>query len=148
MCTAILHRLGAGHIVARASSELYAQILKDVGADRTVLIEEQMADQISKSLVAPDIIEQITLSSGHSLVELKPGRHLVGRRLGELDLRRNHKVNIIAIKKRIPEVTDEGETKFVERTNDLPGPEDRIEQEDILIVVGEEKDIERLAAGK
>jgi len=148
LCTAVLHRLGAGYIVARASSELYAQILKDVGADRTVLIEEQMADQVAKSLFAPDIVEQITLSSGHSLVELKPGRHLVGRKLGELHLRRNFRVNVIAIKKRVPKVTDEGETVFEEQTNDLPGPEDRVEQEDVLVVVGDEKDIERLASGR
>ncbi len=148
LCTAVLHRLGAGHIVARASSELYAQILRDVGADRTVLIEEQMADQVAKSLFAPDLLDQITLSSGHSLVELKPGRHLVGRKLGELNLRRDYRVNVIAIKKRVPKVTDEGQATFEEQTNDLPGPDDRVEQEDVLIVVGNEKDIERLASGR
>ncbi len=148
LATAILHRLGAGYIIARAASELYAQILRDVGADRTVLIEEQMADQIAKSLIASDVLEQITLSSGHSLVEMKPRREMVGKKLGELDIRRRYQVNIVAIKKRIPMVTDSGESSFEIRTNDIPGPEDRVEQDDILVVVGKDQDIERLSMGK
>ena len=148
LATAILKRLGAGYIVARAASELYAQILRDIGADRTVLIEEQMADQVAKTLVAPDILEQITLSSGHSLVELKPGREMIGKKLAEIDVRRNYQINIIAIKKRLPIVTQEGESGFEERINDIPGPDDRIEPDDTLVVVGKDADIERLSAGK
>ncbi len=148
LCTAILHRLGAGHIVARAASHLYAQILHDVGADRTVLIEEQMADQVAKSLIAPDVLEQITLSSGHSLVEMKPRRDMIGRKLGELGIRRNYNVNIVAIKKRVPVITDAGESGFETRTNDIPGPEDRLEEGDVLVVVGKDADIESLSMGR
>jgi trk system potassium uptake protein TrkA len=148
LITAILHRLGASYVVARAASELFAQILRDVGADRTVLIEEQMADQVAKTLVAPDIIEMITLASGHSLVEMKPRREMVGRKLGELDIRRRYQVNIIAIKKRVPVVGESGETEFHDRINDIPGPDDRIENDDILVVVGADDEIQRLSQGR
>ncbi|OYD14045.1 hypothetical protein CH330_09570 [candidate division WOR-3 bacterium JGI_Cruoil_03_51_56] len=148
LATAILHRLGAGQIVARAASKLYAQILHDVGADRTLLIEEQMADQAAKNLIASDVLEQITLSSGHSLVEMKPRREMIGKKLGELDIRRRYKVNIVSIKKKIPVITDSGKSSFEIRTNDIPGPEDRLEKDDILVVVGRDKDIERLSMGK
>ncbi|MFO7650460.1 MAG: TrkA family potassium uptake protein [bacterium] len=148
LSTAILKRLGAGRIVARAASELYAQILEDIGADKTVLIEEQMAEQVAKTLIAPDLLEQITLTSGHSLVEMKPRREMVGKKLGELDIRRRYKVNIIAVKKRIPNINEEGETVYAEKTNDVPGPDDRIEQDDVLVLVGLDEDIERLTAGR
>lgn len=148
LTTAILKRLGAGQIVARAASDLYAQILGDVGADRTVLIEEQMAEQVAKTLIAPNLLELITLTSGHSLVEMKPRRDMVGKKLGELDIRRKYKVNIIAVKKRVPVVNDDGETSYVERTNDVPGPDDRIEQDDVLVLVGLDEDIERLTSGR
>lgn len=148
LITAILKRLGAGHIVARAASELYAQILRDVGADRTVLIEEQMADQVAKTLIAPNLLDQITLASGHSLAEMKPRRDMIGRRLGELDIRRRWRVNIIAVKKRVPVINEEGETVFEERINDIPGPEDRIEADDVLVLVGPDEDIEKLTSGR
>jgi len=148
LATALLKRLGAGYIVARAASALYAQILHDVGADRTVLIEEQMADQVAKTMVAPDIIDQLQLSTGHSLVEMKPLRDMVGKKLGELDLRRRYKVNIIAIKKRIPFISEEGESTFKETTNDVPGPDDRIAAGDVLVVVGADTELERFAQGR
>ncbi|MBM3322566.1 TrkA family potassium uptake protein [candidate division WOR-3 bacterium] len=148
LCTAVLKRLNAGYIVARAASELYGQILRQVGADRTVLIEEQMADQVAKSLVAPNMIEQIALSSGHSLVEMKPRREMLGKKLKEIDIRRRYQVNVVAIKKRVPVVSETGETEFQDRINDVPGPDDRIEQDDILVVVGPDEDIERLSRGR
>ena len=148
LTTALLRRLGAGYIVARAASALYAQILRDVGADRTVLIEEQMADQVAKTMVAPDVVDQLQLSSGHSLVEMKPLREMVGKKLGELDIRRSYQVNIIAIKKRVPVIDEDGESTFKETTNDVPGPDDRIEAGDILVVVGADEELERFAQGR
>lgn len=148
LITALLKRLGAGYIVARAASALYAQILRDVGADRTVLIEEQMADQVAKTMVAPDVIDQLQLSSGHSLVEMKPLREMIGKKLGELDIRRRYQVNIIAIKKRVPVITEDGESTFKETTNDVPGPDDRVEAGDVLVVVGADEELERFAQGR
>lgn len=145
--TSLLKRLGAGQVIARAASSLYARILKDVGADRTILIEEQMADHLAKTLITPDLLEQIPLSSTHSLVEMRAPVWMVGKKLGELDIRRRYNVNIIAIKKRVPVITPDGETEFQEQVNDLPGPDDIIEPEDILVVVGGDADIDRLAQG-
>ncbi|HDQ98703.1 MAG TPA: TrkA family potassium uptake protein [candidate division WOR-3 bacterium] len=148
LVTAILRRLGAGHVIARAASGLYAQILEDVGADRTVLIEEQMAAQVARNLIAPDVLDQITLATGHSLVEMKPRREMVGRKLGELNLRRRYNVNVVVIKKRVPVITETGESDHELRVNDIPGPEDRLEDNDILVVVGRDEDIEKLSTGK
>lgn len=145
--TSLLKKLGVGQVIARAASSLYARILEDVGADRTILIEEQMAEQLAKSLLTPDLLEQIPLTSNHSLAEMSAPRYMVGKKLGQLDVRRRYGVNIIAIKKRVPMITPEGESGFKEQINDLPGPEDIIEQDDILVVVGNDADIERLAQG-
>ncbi|NPV14487.1 TrkA family potassium uptake protein [candidate division WOR-3 bacterium] len=145
--TSLLKKLGAGQVIARAASSLFARILKDVGADRTILIEEQMADHLAKSLITPDLLEQIPLTSNHSLIEMHAPRHMIGKKLGKLDIRRRYGVNIIAIKKKVPVITPEGESSFKEQINDLPGPDDIIEQDDILVVVGNDEDIERLAQG-
>uniref|UniRef100_A0A7V3PUX5 TrkA family potassium uptake protein n=1 Tax=candidate division WOR-3 bacterium TaxID=2052148 RepID=A0A7V3PUX5_UNCW3 len=142
--TSLLKRLGAGQVIARAASSLYARILKDVGADRTILIEEQMADQLAKSLLTPDLLEQIPLTSNHSLAEIKAPQQIIGKKLGQLDIRRRYGINVIAIKKRVPVITPDGETGYQEQINDLPGPEDIIDQDDILVVVGKDEDIERM----
>jgi len=148
LTTAILKKLGVPHIVARASSDLHARILERVGASRVINVEEQMGEQIARSIIAPAIQEQFALATGHSLAEVVPRPELVGQTIGKINFRQSYGVNIIAIQKRIPVVTPEGANSFRVEINDLPKPTDVIEEDDVLVVVGSDESIERLARGE
>lgn len=144
LTTVLLKNLGVGEVIARAMNDLYAQILKMVGADKVILIEEQMGEQLAKALVAPQIIENIPLSSGHLLVEIKPRKEFIGKKLKDLDLRGRYGVNVVAIQKKVEEINDEGEVVTRIKVDDLPGPDDKITEDETLLVVGSEEEIERL----
>lgn len=145
LTTAILNKLGVPHIVARAASSLHAQILERVGATRVVAIEEQMGEQVARSIIAPAIHEQFALATGHSLAEVVPRPEFVGQTIGKINFRQEFGVNIIAIQKRIPIVTAEGRNSFQIQINDLPKPNDIIEEHDVMVVVGSDENIEKLA---
>jgi trk system potassium uptake protein TrkA len=144
LTTALLKNLGVGEVIARAISELYAQILRMVGADKVILIEEQMAEQLAKALVAPQIIENIPLASGHLLVEVIPRKDFIGKRLRDLNLRGKYGVNVVAIQRKVEVINDDGEMETKIKINDLPGPDDKIAEGETLLVVGSEEEIERL----
>jgi trk system potassium uptake protein TrkA len=144
LTTALLKNLGVGEVIARAMNDLYAQILRMVGADKVILIEEQMAEQLAKALVAPQIIENIPLTSGHLLVEIKPMKDFIGKKLKDLDLRGRYGVNVVAIQRKVEIINDKGETETKIKINDLPGPDDKISEDETLLVVGSEEEIERL----
>ncbi|TET25037.1 MAG: TrkA family potassium uptake protein [Candidatus Cloacimonadota bacterium] len=144
LTTVILKNLGVNEVIARAMNELYAQILKKVGADRVLLIEEQMAEQLAKALIAPQIIENIPLASGHLIVEIIPRREFIGKKVKELNFRSKYGVNIVAIQKKVEVINDEGETEIKIKINDLPGPDDKISEDETLLVVGSEEEIEKL----
>jgi trk system potassium uptake protein len=144
MTTAILHQLGVGRIVARANSPLHERILKLVGAQRVYNPEEQMAIQVARSLVSPDVHDVIPLSSGHSLVEMAALPIFIGHTLKELEFRARYGLNIVGIKKRRLVVDDTGEGKVIHDLNDLPGPNDAIDEGDILLVVGHDERIRKL----
>jgi trk system potassium uptake protein TrkA len=148
LTTAILKKLGVPHIVARASSDLHAQILERVGATRIINVEEQMGVQVARGIIAPAIQEQFALATGHSLAEVVPRPELIGQSIGKINFRQTYGVNIIAIQKRVPMVTPEGANAFRTEINDLPKPTDVIEEDDVLIVVGSDENIERLARGE
>ncbi|OQX51739.1 MAG: hypothetical protein B5M53_10440 [Candidatus Cloacimonas sp. 4484_209] len=95
LTTVLLKNLGVGEVIARAMNKLYAQILKMVGADRVILIEEQMGEQLAKALVAPQINENIPLASGHLLAEIIPKKEFIGKRLDELHLRSKYGINVV-----------------------------------------------------
>lgn len=144
LTTAVLHQLGVGLIVARANSPLHEQILLMVGAHRVYNPEEQMAIQVGRSLISPDVHEVIPLSSGHSLVELQALRPFVGRTLRQLEFRSRYGLNIVGIKKRRLAVDDQGRSQVLYELNDLPSPDDAIGEGDILLVVGSDTRIREM----
>lgn len=145
LITAILKKMGVSRIVARAINKLYAHVLKSVGADTVIVIEEQMGEDLAKRLLSPEIYQQVVLTTGHSLVEIEARPEFVGKSLRQLDLRKTYGVNIIAIQRKIPQVNEEGKITHKVEVNDIPGPDDTIEKGDVLVVVGADESIERMS---
>lgn len=148
LTTAILKRMGISPVVARAADQLYAHVLSLVGADRVVIIEEQMGEEIAKRLLAPEVHEKILLTSGHILAEIEASKGFVGKTLKELGLRRKFGVNVISIQKKVTQIDEEGKVHQTTQVNDLPGSDDRIEEGDVLVLVGSQTNIDRLTLSR
>ncbi len=144
LTTAILKNLGIKEIVSRAGTRLQAQILKEVGATRVVYPEEDMGLRVADSILAPGVLEYIELGADYNLAEIEVKGGFIGKSFRELDLKSKYGVNVIMIMKKIKEeVGKKGE--FVEREiKELPTPDYVLGAKDILVVVGDSKDIEVL----
>jgi len=80
-------------------------------------------------------MDYFELPEKHRMIELDTPRGLAGRSVAESGIRTRYGVSVLAVKRR----TREGlERRFV------PGPDDRFEPGDVLIVLGTEDAIERL----
>ncbi|HOT27755.1 MAG TPA: TrkA family potassium uptake protein [Candidatus Ozemobacteraceae bacterium] len=145
LATALLKRLGVRRILSRAVNKSQAQILTEVGATEVFSLEDQMGDQIASRLIAPHILESITLSSGHSLVEILPLKSFIGKTLKDLNLRAKAGINVIAIKRKVPSINERGENTIKVVLNDLPSPDEKITDDDILVVVGQDERISALS---
>jgi trk system potassium uptake protein TrkA len=144
LITAILKKMGITRIIARAINQLYAYVLKSVGADTVIVIEEQMGEDLAKRLLSPEIYQHVILTTGHSLVEIEARPDFVGKSLRQLDFRKNYGLNIIAIQRKKPKVNEEGKITYTIEVNDVPGPNDKIEKGDILVVVGADENLEKM----
>lgn len=145
LATAILRRLGVHRIMARSVTRMQGQILVEVGAHEVFSLEESMGIQIARRLTAPHILESITLASGHSLVEIIPRKEFLGKTLKELNLRAQYGINVIAIKRQLPTINEKGKNTIQVVLNDLPSPDEKINPDDILVVVGSDERIEALS---
>ena len=135
--TALLKRL-AIPTVARSSTDLHEQILKEVGAHRVHNPEREMGEKVAHEIFSPDLHDHSKLSSGQTLAEVDAREPLWGKSLSELDFRGRFGLHLIAIKTRRPIVDQFGENTFEEEVNGLPLGEDIIEEGAILVVVGAE----------
>ena len=128
-----LHELGLKRIVAKASTEDHGKILDAVGATEVINPEKDMAIRTALKLTSPHILECLPLVSGVSIEELAPPDRFIGKSLRELDLRNKYGIQVIAIRELVPE-----------RTLYVPPADFVIKDSDVLIVMGDEKMLEKM----
>lgn len=143
----LLKELGIKTIIAKAIDELHGKVLQKIGVDRVVYPEIEMGVRVARSLVASNIFEQIELAEDYSVAEVLPPKELIGKTIAEARIRNIYGVNVIAIKKRYPQVGETGEVSYIEKLDPNPEPNTRISDGDTLIVFGSNKDIARLRKG-
>jgi trk system potassium uptake protein TrkA len=131
MVTLMVKELGVKHIVAKAQNEMHAKVLYKIGADRVVFPEREMGVRVAKNLVSNKILDYIELSQDYTIVEVKPLKAWIGKSLIEINLRAHFGINVIAIK------NNDG-------ININVGPEERIGEHDILVVIGHNDDIRKV----
>ena len=144
LTTALLKRLGVKTVITRASrtaSHIQERILKLVGADRVVLPEVEMGEKLAQSLLLANVLDYIPISDKYSAAEIHSPQNFWGKMIGELKIRERFKVTILEIKK----VSGEGEEVKIKKINYFPEASDIIEKGDILLVMGEQKDIDRFS---
>jgi len=131
LTTLQLKELGVPHIVAKANSRLHGKMLEKLGADRVVYPERDMGQRVAHNLVSSSVMDYIELSPDLNIMEISVPQTLVGKTLAGTDLRAKHGINVVAIKR--------GDDIIVP-----PRPSEKIMAEDVLVVVGNIKSIQRL----
>jgi trk system potassium uptake protein len=144
LITMLLKNMGAPFVIVKAMSPLHATVLKKIGADKIVFPERDMAQRLAKSLISPDILDVIEVSPSYSLVEIKTPKKLAGKTLKESDIRSRFGIYVVAIKRKEPFVTDEGETDFKEDLHIAPDPNEEITEGDTLVLIGRIDQIQSL----
>jgi trk system potassium uptake protein TrkA len=138
----LLKKLEVPRIVARANSEGHRQILTLIGVQELVSPEEEMGLRLARRLSTTRVLHHLDISEAHTISEVEVGESFVGKSIRELDLRARYGVNIVGLKKKIPVVTNEGENIYEEKYLDFPGPDDVIDEGDVLVMVGSERGIQ------
>ena len=169
LCVLTLKRkLGVKRVVAKATLPLRREILRRIGADEVVSPEREAAMRLAHHLVLPRILEQVALGPGKALVQVVAPPSMVGLDLKTIDARSRFGINIVAIKRRVgPDgkpcplvpgedaipspsfgegaIGDRRDTGIREEVNVVPMPTDVVQEGDVLVVVGDDEGINRMA---
>ncbi len=132
MTCILLIEMGARYVVAKAQTELHGKVLSKIGVNRVVFPERDMGQKLAHSLSTFNIVDLIELSSNSSVVEVAAPAEMVGRSLQELNLRARFGINVIALRNK------DG------KTNISPGAEDKINKDDLIVAVGDNKALKKM----
>lgn len=132
MITILVKELGIPFVLAKAQTDIHAKVLKKVGADTVVFPEKETGIRIAHNLIMGNLFNAIELSSTTSMMEIDVPESWVGESITELNLRVKYRVNVIALKH-----NSELNINF--------NPEEKLRKEDILIVIGKNDTLNKLA---
>lgn len=98
MAVTLCKEAGVKTVIAKCATEMHQKILLRVGADEVVFPENESGVRLAKNLLSSGFIDMISLSKDTSIVEIDVKPEWVGKNLIELNLRKKHGFNIVALR--------------------------------------------------
>lgn len=131
LSTLILKELGVPYVIVKAQDNLHGKVLTKVGADRVVYPERDMGERIANNLISSNVLDYLEFAPNYSVVEVMASEKMIGKTLAELGFRNKYDVNVMAI-------------KSGQELNMTPGANDKIKEDDTLIVMGKNENLDKV----
>lgn len=129
--TLICKDSGVDKVIAKATSQSHARILKKIGADQIVYPELDTGERLARSLAGSNLLELVQFSNDFSLIEIKAHEDWIGKSLIELDFRKSYKMNVVAF---------ERDGKMLMDID----PSTDIRKDDVLVLIGDNENAKAL----
>jgi trk system potassium uptake protein TrkA len=133
LMTLHLKELKVKDIIVKAPDEDHKRILEKVGATEVIIPEKEMASKVAKGLISPNVLDYIPLSQDYTICEIAPPSRFLGKTLGDLQLRTKYHIGVIASR-----------DVLTDQIQMIPAADFIIKDSDILVVIGKEKDIQKM----
>jgi len=131
LAAVLLQQLGVKRVIAKARTRTQRDILLRVGADEVILPEHEAGIRLGRKLSAGHLVDYLEVSNDVGVVEILAPPSLWGRTLSESSLRQRFGLTVMAVRR--------GDDLIVS-----PSAKFRIEEHDLLVVLGRIEDAERL----
>lgn len=96
--TSLLKDLGAKYVISKASRDIQAKFLLRNGADEVVYPDKDMAEKLAIRCSANNILDFFSITNEYSIFEIPIKQNWAGSSIEEVNVRKNHHINILLIK--------------------------------------------------
>lgn len=146
--TAIIKKLCDAKIISRALSPIHDTVLEAMGIHSIIHPEQDSADRLTKQINFKSTLENYQLDHNYTISEVKAKKEFFGKTLQELDTIDTYRLTLITIIRNIEKKNLMGKKTIVKETLGRTSPETVVLDDDILVVFGNNKDIEKYCMGE
>lgn len=143
MATAIMKQLNAKRIIGRIVSDTQATVLNAMGIEEIIHPERDSAEKLAKNLTTQGLIDSFELSDRYSIVKIDVPEKYEGKRLDELQLRHQYNLTVLTTLSKTKKRNLLGLKQASFEVQGIAKADTILNKDDILVVFGERKDIER-----
>lgn len=144
LTTTLLKQIGVPYVIARAVNKTHYRVLKKLGADEVINIEEDEGRNVALNLINPSVLKKIILSKDIVLSEILLPEIYIDLKIKDLSFKEKYNLRLIAIKRIVVNLDSDGNTvrqEFFLYQEDVESLLDG----DILLITGKESDIEKFS---
>lgn len=137
LTTVLVLEMGCKRVIARATGKRVRMILEKIGVHEVLSPEVEVGQIVAERLTNPNLVSYLQLPDNYRIAEIKTPRQIIGRTLGNVNLRERYRLSLVTVKS-----IKEGES-HIEGVVDY---EFKIESFHTLVLFGQNKDLERFVA--
>tara|TARA_R110001592_G_scaffold154837_4_gene384125 strand:+ start:3108 stop:3800 length:693 start_codon:yes stop_codon:yes gene_type:complete len=143
MVTAIFKNLEVKRLISRAINPLHEKVLKALGVDEIVYPEQETAERWAKKLCMNNVVDSFELGENYTIIEANLPEEYVGQTIKEVKFRENFNLLVLTTirKKEVKSIL--GKTKTESKVQGVATPDFILEKDDILVLYGSNKDLEK-----
>ena len=127
----ICKSLGVPTVICKAHNTIHGKILSKIGADQIIFPEQDTAIKLVNRISSQGMLDYFDLGENIKIIGTRPLERWVGQTLSGLDLRNQHNITILAIRR--------GNENMV-----IPAWSTVVERDDILVLIGREEALKKL----
>ena len=143
MTTALFKNLKVNRLISRAIDGLHEKVLHAIGVNDIVHPEEESAERWAKKLSLKGVVDSFELSDDFSIIEVKVPEMFDQKTIREVKIRETYNLLVLTTiaNERIESAV--GRTRNVANVKGVANPDDILIKNDIIVVYGANKDINR-----
>lgn len=89
---------GVPYVVAKVSSKRMYSVIQKVGADKIIDPEAESGERTARILASSSVLDFFDVDGNLCMVEIKPKKKWLNKSLSELNIRKEHNLNVVAMK--------------------------------------------------
>jgi trk system potassium uptake protein TrkA len=142
MSTALFKNLQVKRLISRAINPLHEKVLQAIGVDEIVHPEEETAERWAKKLCLNNVVDSFELGDDFSIIEANVPGEFIGKTIEEIGFRKDFNLLVLTTLKKVEVKSVFGRSKTVTEVQGVVTPDLRLDQTDILVLYGSNKDLQ------
>lgn len=150
MTTALFKNMQVKRLISRAIDPLHEKVLEAIGVDEIVHPEEETAERWAKKLCLNNVVDSFKLSDDFSIIEANVPKNYIGKTIREIGFRNQFQLLVLTIMKKseVKSLLGKSRTKVKVEGIATPNPDQKLEETDILVLYGSNKDLQEFLKQK
>ena len=141
--TALIKKHFTGRVIARSLTPVHKTVLEAMQIEEIIEPEAEYAHELANRIMVKGAIKSMELHGDYEILEVIIPSKIVGKTLGDLDIKNKYKAHIVTVIKQTEKKNFLGSPTIIKKVFGILHSVYEFEKDDLLLMFGTKKNIDR-----